>query len=76
MAPQSLLDLAFKRAEERRKMENSIRQLWETSLLHITQLHKMSGVGYQRLRSFLTLRGSANTLTDAELVAIHTTLSR
>ena len=76
MDTQSLLDLAERRAAERLKMEASIRQLWETSILHITQLHKMSGVGYQRLRTFLTLKGTTDTLTDAELVAIHTTLSR
>ena len=76
MEANELLELAEKREAARLQTIGEIKELWRTTDLHMNQLHRRTRIQYGRLRGFLTLNNQGGTLTDEELVNIHTALSR
>jgi len=68
---------AFKLISERREtarqeMVRNLLNLWETTDLHVNQLHKRTGIGYQRIRQCWTKQ--ADNLKDAELLTLHSSI--
>lgn len=75
MEETELIEIALRRQEARKSMEETLREKWQKSDLHLNQLHKRTGIGYHRIGAFLVKGGSADHLTDKELIDIHTALS-
>jgi len=64
--------ISERREEARQEMVRDIHLKWASADLHINQVHRRTGIGYTRLRQFLTK--AADNLTDAELLTLHSSI--
>ena len=65
--------ISERRDAARQEMVSGLHKMWSHTDLHINQIHRRTGIGYQRLRQFLTKQ--ADNLTDSELLTLHNSLT-